>query len=146
MSLGKSRGAIVDAIVAKLKTIDGSGFFNIDLSNNVENKLVFWDELNDFPFVSVVAGSERREYLPGNFKWGFLNITVRMYVYDEDPVSELEKLLVDTESVIDSNRQLNYATGMDTTEILIAQISSDEGLLAPYGVGEMNIIVQYEVR
>jgi len=143
--IGKSRGAIVLKLVEKLKTIDGSGFFNIDVSNNVEPKLVFWDELNDFPFVSVVAGSERREYLPGNFKWGFLNITIRMYVYDEDPVSELEKLLVDVETVLDSNRQMNFATGMDTTEILISQISSDEGLLSPYGVGEMNIVVQYNV-
>ena len=143
--IGKSRGAIVGALVEKLKGIDGSGFYNIDVSNNVESKLVFWDELNDFPFVSVVAGSERREYLPGNFKWGFLNVTIRMYVYDEDPVSELEKLLVDVESVLDSNRQLTYTTGMDTTEILISQISSDEGLLAPYGVGEMSIIIQYHV-
>jgi len=59
---GKARSAIVNALITKLKDIDGSGSFNIDLANNVTNKLIFWDEVNDFPYVSVVAGNEVREY------------------------------------------------------------------------------------
>jgi hypothetical protein len=83
---GKSRSAIVNAIITELKKIDGSGDYSVDLANNVTNKLVFWDEVNDFPYVSVVAGSENREYLPGGFKWGYLGITIRIYVYGEEPL------------------------------------------------------------
>jgi len=143
---GKARGAIVDALVTKLKDIDGTGDYNIDLNTNVTNKLIFWDEVNDFPYVSVTAGNEIREYLPGDsFKWGFLGITIRMYVHDEDPVNELEKVFVDVETVIDANNQLTYDTSKTTQEMRIQSITSDEGLLAPYGVGEITLEVRYQV-
>lgn len=143
---GKARGAIVDALVTKLKGIDGTGSFNIDLNNNVTNKLIFWDEVNDFPYISVTAGNEIREYLPGDsFKWGFLGVTIRAYVHDEDPVNELEKVFVDVETIIDDNNQLTYDTSKTTQEVRIQSITSDEGLLSPYGVGEITLEVRYQV-
>jgi len=45
---GKARSAIVNELITKIKEIDGSGTFSIDLANNVTNKLIFWDEVNDF--------------------------------------------------------------------------------------------------
>ena len=142
---GKARGAIVDALVDKLKGINGASPYNIDLNNNVTNKLEFWDEVFDFPSVSVVAGNEFREYLPGEFKWGHLGVTIRGYVQQEDPIQELEKLLVDIERVVDDNNELTYDIGKVTQEIRITSISTDEGLLAPYGVGEITLEVLYEV-
>jgi len=142
---GKARSAITDAIITKLKDIDGSGSWNIDLADNVTNKLIFWDEVNDFPYVSVVPGSETREYLPGAFKWGFLNIMIRLYVYDEEPNEMLEKALVDIETQLDANNVLTYDTGKSTEQISILSITTDEGLLAPYGVGEIALEVRYEV-
>ncbi len=142
---GKARSAITDAIITKLKDIDGSGSWNIDLADNVTNKLIFWDEVNDFPYVSVVPGSETREYLPGAFKWGFLNIMIRLYVYDEEPNEMLEKALVDIETQLDANNILTYDTGKSTEQISILSITTDEGLLAPYGVGEIALEVRYEV-
>ena len=142
---GKARGAIVDALVEKLKGINGSSPYPIDVNNNVSNKLEFWDEVFDFPSVSVVAGNEFREYLPGEFKWGRLGITIRCYVQQEEPVTELEKLLVDIERVIDDNNDLTYDSGKVTQEVRISSISTDEGLLAPYGVGEITLEVLYEV-
>ena len=142
---GKARSAIVDAIIEKLKLIDGSGNFNVDLANNVTNKLIFWDEVNDFPYVSVVAGNEVREYLPGGFKWGMLGINIRMYVYDEEPLEALEKVLYDIEEQIDANNVLTYDTGKQTEQMTILSIATDEGLLAPYGVGEITLEVRYQV-
>jgi hypothetical protein len=143
---GRARGGIVEALVTKLKLIDGSGTYNSDLASNVTNKLVFWDEVNDFPYLSVTAGNEVREYLPGNsFKWGILGITVRMYVQGEDPVNELEKVFTDVEEIIDNNNQLTYDVGKTTQEIRIQSITSDEGLLAPFGVGEITLEVKYQV-
>ena len=142
---GKARSAITDAIITELKDIDGSGSWNIDLADNVTNKLIFWDEVNDFPYVSVVPGSETREYLPGAFKWGYLNIMIRLYVYDEEPNEMLEKALVDIETQLDANNVLTYDTGKSTEQISILSITTDEGLLAPYGVGEIALEVRYEV-
>jgi hypothetical protein len=142
---GKSRSAIVNAIITELKKIDGSGDYSVDLANNVTNKLVFWDEVNDFPYVSVVAGSENREYLPGGFKWGYLGITIRIYVYGEEPLDELEKVLYDVETQLDKDQTLTYDTGKSTEQISLLSISTDEGLLAPYGVGEITLEIRYQV-
>lgn len=142
---GKSRSAIVNAIITELKKIDGSGDYVVDLANNVTNKLVFWDEVNDFPYISVVAGSETREYLPGGFKWGYLGITIRIYVYGEEPLDELEKVLYDVETQLDKDHTLIYDTDKSTEQISLLSISTDEGLLAPYGVGEITLEIRYQV-
>lgn len=142
---GKARGAIVDAIVTELKKIDGSGSYNIDFSDNVTNKLVFWDEVNDFPYVSVTAGNETREYHPAGFKWGFLGITIRIYIHDEEPVNELEKALYDIEAQLDADNTLTYDTDKTTEQISILSITTDEGLLAPYGIGEITLEIRYQV-
>jgi hypothetical protein len=142
---GKARSAIVNALITKLKLIDGTGAMNVDLANNVTNKLIFWDEVNDFPYVSVVAGNEVREYLPGGFKWGMLGLNIRMYVYGEEPLDELEKVLYDIETQIDANNVLTYDTGKQTEQMTILSIATDEGLLAPYGVGEITLEVRYQI-
>ena len=142
---GKARSAIVNALITKLKLIDGTGAMNVDLANNVTNKLIFWDEVNDFPYVSVVAGNEVREYLPGGFKWGMLGLNIRMYVYGEEPLDELEKVLYDIETQIDANNNLTYDTGKQTEQLTILSIATDEGLLTPYGVGEITLEVRYQI-
>jgi hypothetical protein len=54
-------------------------------------------------------------------------------------------LIEDLERCIDANRVLQYDVdnNLETTEILIQSITTDEGLLAPYGVGEINLEVRY---
>lgn len=142
-----ARASITNALVETLKTIDGSTGFQSNLFNNVTNKLKFWDEIADFPTVCVIPGGETREYLPGAFKWAFLNISLKVYTKGEEPLTELENLLEDIEKVVDNNRVLVYDvdSNLRTTEILITSIITDEGLLAPYGVGEVNLQVRYQV-
>lgn len=142
-----ARSSIITALVDKLKTIDGSETFQSNVFNNVTNKLKFWDEINDFPYICVIPGNETREYLPSDFKWGFLGISLKVYVKGDEPVLELENLLEDIEKVVDENRVLAYgeSPAERTTEILITSIVTDEGLLAPYGVGEINLQVRYQV-
>lgn len=140
------RTSIVTALAEKFKVIDGTGSFKSDLSDNSYPKLKFWDEIQDFPAVYLTAGSELREYLPGDFTWGYLNVCVKVYVRSESETQEqLENLLDDLENVIDANRLLVYdiTNNLSTTEILIQSITTDEGLLSPYGVGEINLQVRY---
>tara|TARA_B100001093_G_C26773365_1_gene991191 strand:- start:99 stop:551 length:453 start_codon:yes stop_codon:yes gene_type:complete len=142
------RKKIADALVGKLKEIDGSHPFNINLFDNAKAHMVFLDEIEQYPKVCVVAGDEEREYQPGGFKWRFLTLTVRSYVHNaEDPQEELALLLEDIERVIDENDALVYDDTVDpnlkTTSITIESISTDEGVIAPLGIGEMVVTVRY---
>lgn len=140
-----ARQDITKALADKFKTIKIADGFKTDLWDNVLTKHKFWDEINQFPCVCVIAGSEAREYLPGAFKWGHLGISIKVYVKQEDPAEALEDLLSDIESVINNNFRLPYAPNKETAEIRVASIVTDEGLLVPYGIGEVNISVQYQV-
>ena len=139
-----ARSKIVNALVEKFKLITGSPY-NSNLYSNVTNRLKFWDEVDDFPFVCVTAGDETREYLPGNFKWGFLNVTIRVYVNSENPVEELEGIFADIETILDANNSLVYDTNQATEIISIISITSDEGVMAPLGIGEIVITIQYDI-
>jgi hypothetical protein len=139
------RSSIVSALVTKInQSLDGNAPYIINLNSNCFNKLKFWDEVSDFPSIFITPGSETREYLPSSFTWGYLGISIKLYVRGEEPQQELEALLEDVERCVDANRVLVYdESGAETTEILITSITTDEGLLAPYGVGEINLQVRY---
>jgi len=102
------RNAIVTALVTALKAIDGTGNYVSNVQDNVIGKRVFWDAVDDFPSLYVSAGTETRDYAGGGgFKWRFLDITIMAYVRDEDnSLEELEKLLEDVETVLESNNTI----------------------------------------
>jgi hypothetical protein len=141
------RTSIIKALTEKFKTIDGQAPYQTNLFNNAYAKLKFWDEVEDFPAVYCTPGSEQREYLPGDFAWGHLGVSVKVYCRGEDAQEQLEALLEDLEQCIDANRVLVYDlnSAYETTEILIQSITTDEGLLAPYAVGEINLQIRYQV-
>lgn len=142
-----ARSDIVKALVAAFKQIDGSSPYLSNIFGNCVPKHVFWDEVSDFPYMCVVDGSEQREYLPGGFKWGYLGISIKIYVKDEESSLKLQDLMSDVEKVLDNSTRLVYGTGegQQTAEIRVTSLVTDEGLLAPYGIGEININVQYQV-
>ena len=140
------RTQIVNALVAKLKLINGVSPYLSNLFTNVEANLRFWDEVSDFPYVFVTSGQESREYQPGGFKWGNLVVTVRIYVKSENSFTELENIFADIERVIDSNGHLEYSAGNTTEDVRILSINTDEGLLAPIGVGEMTLLIMYDLQ
>ncbi len=142
------RTSIVTALVGKINALlAGVEPYQTNIYNNAHAKLKFWDEIDQFPAVYVTPGSEQREYHPGEFKWGFLGVTIKVYCRGESAQEELELLLDDLERCVDDNRVLVYdvARGYETTEILITSITTDEGLLAPYAVGEINLQVRYAI-
>ena len=141
------RSKIVNALVDKIsEDINGVDPYASDLRRRVSNKLKFWDEVNDYPSVHVNAGQETREYLPGNFKWGHLMISIRIYVKSENPEEDLEEIFEDIERVIDDNGNLIYDTNKLIEDMQILSINTDEGLLAPIGVGEMTIKILYDLE
>ena len=140
------RGAILNALADKFKEIDGSGNYRSRLDDNVSVRMKFWDEIEQYPAIHMAAGAETREYWGGGNKWRFLSITIRAYVNAEDPIEELEELLEDIETVIDANNSLTYrqlGTDAGVTQFTVLSIDTDEGVLAPLGIGEMIIEARY---
>lgn len=140
------RTSIIRALTEKLNQIDGGEPYQTNLFNNAYAKLKFWDEVEDFPSIYLTPGNELREYHPGGFSWAYLGISVKVYCRGEEAQLELERLLEDVETCVDANRVLVYDPdkAYETTEILIQSITTDEGLLAPYAVGEINLQVRYQ--
>ena len=140
------RSAIVNAFVDKLEEINGTGNFKTTVSS-VEPRLKFWDEISEFPAVHVNAGGETRQYEGHDFKFRFLTLTFRCYVNEDDAVPALEKLLEDVETVIETNNPITYTDALggtqSTIQTTINSIDTDEGVLEPFGIGEMICTVQY---
>lgn len=141
------RLGIINSLTDKIKEIDGNGDFNTDVYSNVHPRLKFWDEVDQFPSVHLSAGSETRDYQGAGYKDRFLSVTVRIYVKEEDPVTALEELMEDIETVLEANSRLAYydrrGNEQHTQQITIVSIDTDEGVLEPYGIGEMLIEVRY---
>ena len=140
------RSAILSALAEKFKEIDGSGAFKSRLDDNVETRMKFWDEIEQYPAIHMAAGAETRQYWGGGNKWRFLSITIRAYVNSADPIEELEELLEDIETVIDANNSLTYrqlGTDAGVSQFTVLSISTDEGVLTPLGIGEMIIEARY---
>ena len=142
------RTEIIDFLVTELKKIDGgtSTFnsnytYNTNLFNNVERKLRFLDEINDFPSLYIAGGTEIREFNSENLTTATLDATIRAYVFSEDnSQSDIDNLVQDIEHVI-YNIGDNSSKGIQ--QFNIANISADEGLLTPYGLSEIEITIQY---
>ena len=142
------RKKIVDAYVKQIKGINGHYPYNSNLFNEVHGNNLFIDQISQYPSVCVIAWDETREYQPDGFKWRYLNIEIRIYVSDEeDPQEELALLIEDIERVIDNNDVLTYddsvSPNLKTTSSTILTITTDEGVLAPLGIGEVAIQVRY---
>ena len=137
----KITNAVVDLFNSNLNGVD----YNSNIYRKAENKLKFWDEINQYPHISVVAGQEYREYLPAEFKWGFLNVKFYIYVKNSKASEQIEQFLEDIEILLDANDDLQYDTGKTIEQISILSIDTDEGLLNPIGVGEIQIQVRYDL-
>lgn len=143
-----ARSKICQAYAEKFKEINGASPYTVDIYSNVSTKMRFFDQVEDYPTVIVTPGREQREYLPGEFKWALLAITVRIYVYSEDdPQTSLELIMDNLETVIDSNNYLVYDTTnqLAITDSRIVNISTDEGVMSPYGIGEITLLVRYAI-
>ena len=140
------RSAILEAMAELFEKIDGGDGYKSDLTGAIEPRMKFWDEVDSFPCLHMASGTETREYYGGGQKWRFLTVTIRVYVNSEDPITELEELLEDVETVLDDAGQFDYSTTTGTqqvSQVTIISISTDEGALQPLGVGEMIVEIRY---
>jgi hypothetical protein len=143
-----ARKKVIEALVEQIKEIDGNHPFNSNVFNNVHSGMVFLDQIQEYPKICVVAGDETREYQPNAFKWRFLSLDIRVYVEDqEDPQEVLALLMEDIERVLDNNDVLTYddtvSPNLTTTSLTLRSLTTDEGVLTPLGIGEINLECRY---
>lgn len=142
------RRAILTALADKFSEITLTNGYLSDVGGTAFPNLKFWDEVDEFPAIYLSAGAEIRQHQAGGYKDRFLTVSVKAYVKNEDePIEALERLLEDIETVVDNNGRLEYqdssGTIQTTHDITVSSIDTDEGLLAPLGVGEMILQVRY---
>ena len=142
------RRDIANFLVGELKKIDGnaSSFdssytYQVNLFDNVFRRLKFLDEINDFPSVYLQAGTEDRVYQSKGLTTSTLDLMIRVYVHTEDAVETLESTMQDIEFVIYNMDTEKYGI----MDVQVASMGTDEGLLDPYGIGEVAVTVQYDV-
>ena len=142
------RSDIINLLVTELMKIDGgtsdfdsSYTFNTNLSNNVERKIKFLDEVNDFPSLYLAAGTEIRDFNSQNLTTATLDATIRAYVFsDDESQDKMDDLIQDIEHVI---YRIEDNSDKGIQEISISNISVDEGLFTPYGLSEIEVTIDY---
>lgn len=144
--MANRRTQIVEALVDLFKThLNGESPYTTNVFENVKARQIFWDEVTDYPSICVYAGTETREYHPGGFKWGFLEINIRIYVDDEDAKDRIEEVFDDIEHILDANNTLVVSGTELCTDIRILSLADDEGVLNPLGVGEILLETRYPI-
>ena len=148
--MANRRKEITDFVIANLKKINGglSSFnsnytYDTNLFSNVFRGLKFIDEINDYPAVYMQAGEEERFYETEGFTTASLDILMYLYVKEEDSQHRIEDLMQDIEHVV-YNLPDNSTLGV--ADIVIDSMLSDEGLMAPFGIGELKISVFYQIE
>ena len=134
------RKQIIDGFVTELgQTPD------VDASN-VHKHFKFLDELNDFPSVCFVAGTERRDQLGANRRLATIDIALRGYVFDENNVDKAEILAQNVESKVASFSANVAARANGVSDARVTSFRTDEGLFTPYGLADLEVQILYDVE
>lgn len=142
--MNTKRGLVLEALKEELKKISKANGFNLDLYGNVKKRFIFPSDDPELPIVCLTAGSESITYQPGGPQDRYLTVVVRFYVESQDDiVDKQEKIIQDIEKVVDSSSRLVLGDGTITRDIKIQLIDTDQGILAPLGTGEIQLIVEY---
>ena len=138
------RGLIRTALEAAFKTITVTNGYRTDLASNVTPRFIFPDEDPQLPLISFSMGAENIRYLPGGAQDRFLTVLVRGYVEDPDENGEaIEDLIQDIEDLVAAEARLALSDSSTVRDIKISLIDTDQGVLAPLGLAEIQLVVEY---
>lgn len=144
------RKEVTEFLVNELKKINGSNStfdpdytYSTNVANNVFRRLKFLDEINDFPTICINAGSEVRTYDTVGLITGDLTLNIRAYVRSENPITAAENLADDIEHVV---YHLGDKSDIGMLDMIIQSVSTDEGLVAPFGILEIDILAKYQLN
>lgn len=152
--MATARSTICKAIKAGLiNDVNGTAPYQLNLTE-VENRTVALEGLT-LDTVTVTPGRETRRYEMSEQVFKRVVINIRIYIVSEplDPEARLEDYISDIECWIDSNRKLKFPTDYNpnlpqgvedsTLDMSIVSISTDEGVLLPVAIGNIELAVDY---
>jgi hypothetical protein len=135
------RTDIIEAFIAHL----GS---NTDvLTANVYRVFKYLDDVNDFPAITFVPRRIERDHRGAGRQMDVMGIDLRIYVYDGDTAdiaAECERLAEQVEEAIDTFAAANRA--LEVEEARVATLRTDDGLMSPYGIADIQLAITYEVE
>lgn len=117
------------------------------LPTNVFRRYKYLDDVNDFPTITFVARREERDHRGAGFKMGIIGVDLRIYVYDGDTADiadECERLADQVESAIDTFADTYPQFSVE--EARVATLRTDDGLMAPYGIADLQLAITYDVE
>jgi len=135
------RTEILNYLVDRLSTINTSNGFLTDVSA-VHRLYKFLDDINDFPTITLGGAGENNDEFGDGQILKTMTQSIRGYVMtDDDSLHDSENLASDIETVVNS-----YAANAANLvhEARVVSLSTDEGLLTPYGLAELTIEIDYE--
>ena len=149
------RAGIVKTIVDGLKwELDGEGLYYNDLKENIQMGDVHFEDVKQWPMITVSPGPEIRTYQPARYTECRLNVYVRAYVRDaSNSQQQVESLISDIETYLDNNLDLTYnvdtpdgnSKEYQTVTNTIISINTSEGLLSPDEIGEIAVEIRYDI-
>jgi len=77
---------------------------------------------------------------------GTIDIALRGYVFDENNVDIAEILAQNVESKVDSFSANVAALANGVADARVVSFRTDEGLLRPYGIADLEIQILYDVE
>ncbi len=135
---------IRNALEAAFKQISVDNGYLTDLFESVTPRFIFPDENPQLPLISFTMGQENIQYLPGGTQDRFLAVSLRLYVEDPDGSGEpIANLIMDTERVIEESSRLVLGPSDTVRDIRVTLIDTDQGVLAPLGLAEIQLVVEY---
>jgi hypothetical protein len=105
--------------------------------DSVSAGYIWFDEVSNFPSISVVLDSTRIKHLGGGVRQYISEVTIRGYTLDESVEDAGEDLAHKIEQILDSYRD-NLIE-----DIRLQRIETDGGLHSPYGAVIINAQVIY---
>ena len=127
--------------------------YHVDIDNQVVGRNLIPQDVKVFPTITVALGPESTEYQPSGFRWNFLTMYFRAYVRSEDAAEELlEELIQDIKTFIDRNETIAYndikpdgsEELLSATQMTVQEVTTDEGVLRPHGIGEVRVLIRYQ--
>ena len=128
------RTRIIDALKDSLESIPSI--------EQVFKSYRYLDEINDFPSITFVARGEIRDHRGDGAKLATIQVDCRVYQYDRD-ISTLDLLVREIEDQIDTFAASQRVNGVEIAQVVT--VGGDEGLMRPYQVGDLQILITYEV-
>lgn len=147
---------VIDLLITELKRIDGSTdnrtavqnvpyTYNHNLHGNVFRIFKFLKDINDFPTITLMIGTETRQHIGGGVKYATLDVAIRGYTRSENALDATDDLIEDIEHSFNALGFLPELCPVDLVDSRIVAVSTDEGLFEPHGIADVEAQIVYEV-